>query len=193
MGNNKFKRIVIAVIVLSMVLIPFIRIRLVKASTVVNHWTFSDSSLHLSYDVTEYQDDTFVIKEYYYGSISRTITGHAYIDTLKGRRWAKSVVDANTQNYWNDVMSSYAEKQKIEGWAVAVTTLQLLVAPPKTVLEYIFDGVLTALNVAEAHVNSNFATDTNKTIYEMACASEAAWHLINNPDVIVPSINRPRI
>ena len=73
-----------------------------------------------------------------------------------------------------------------------MTTLQLLVAPPKTVLDYIIDGALTALDVAGTYTSSSLAPDTDKAIYEMACASEAAWHLVNNPHVIVPSINKPR-
>ena len=162
-----------------------------KAETIVKQWTFSDNSVNLSYDVTEYQDDKFVIEEYYYHSLSRTIVGHAYFDSNTG--YARAVVDDNTQSYWNAVMSDYERKDNIQHWASLVEFMTIYLTP-NTFLEYIAYRSSTAIDVAYSYISehSRLATDTDKTMYEMSCADECAWDLVNNPNVIIPSNAKPR-
>ncbi len=168
-----------------------INIRNAKAKTVVGSWTFEDNRLHLVYNVKEFSDDSFEIKENYFGSI-RIITGRAYLDTRDGRKWAMAVVDNTTQNYWNYVMNVRTNKQHVESWVTLVDIAELLIFPQEKIPEYIEQIASSALNAAlEANENSYTATDADKVTYEMACASEAAWHLVNNPNVIVPSIRKP--
>ena len=39
--------------------------------------------------------------------------------------------------------------------------------------------------------HNGLAPDTIKTLYQMACAAEAAWDLLNTPGVIIPSFEPP--
>ncbi|MEF3244959.1 MAG: hypothetical protein K6343_03120 [Caldisericaceae bacterium] len=194
------KKLIVTIILVSLLTTIFpsqhsYKLPNVKAATVVNHWTFSDSSVHLSYDITEYQDASFVIKEYYWGSLSRTITGHAYIDIVNGKKWAKAVVDSNTTAYW-DAVRRADNLHKLNDFAQFVDILLFITTPIGviTALDYIKYG-LGIMSAAEEFFkkNSELASDLTKTIYEMSCASNAAWNLVNNPHVIVPSWNEPEV
>lgn len=197
-AHKKLLVIIILIVLLTMIFPNQHSYKLpnVKGATVVNHWTFSDSSVHLSYDVTEYQDASFVIKEYYWGSLSRTIRGRAYIDIVNGQRWAKAVVDSNTTAYWDAVRSDYRQKQLINSGLAFINVIIICLTNFDTIafIEYlkkIASPLATATALAKEYIDSNsgLTNDTTKTIYEMACASEAAWHLVNNPHVIIPSWN----
>ncbi len=162
-------------------------LNIVKSNTVVKHWTFEDSAVNLSYDITEYNDASFVIKEYYFNSLSRTITGYTYADIIDGERWARPAVDSNTQNYWDFVQSDYDAEKHLKAWAALVTFMGLCAAP--TIINYILLGANAALTTADSYrqEHNGLAPDAIKTLYQMACASEAAWDPLNTPGVIIPS------
>ncbi len=89
-------------------------------------------------------------------------------------------------------MSVYTNKQRIENRVTFVSIAELLIFPRDKIPEYMEQIASSALNAAlEASKNSYTATGADKVTDEMACASEAAWHLVNNPNVIVPSIRKP--
>ena len=166
-------------------------VNIVKSNAVVKHWTFEDSSVNLSYDITEYQDASFVIKEYYFNSLSRTITGYTYADIINGERCARPAVDSNNQSYWDSVRSDYESESHLQAWAALVTFLTLCAAP--TIIDYILSGADAALTMAESYrkEHNGLAPDTIKTLYQMACAAEAALDLLNTPGVIIPSFEPP--
>ncbi len=185
---------IIGVMSLILLISPIFNVKHATASTKVKEWTFSDNALHLSYDAVEYQDDTFVIKEFYFNSLSRTITGHAYIDTVNGKKEDRAAVDSSTLNYWSNVINSYQKKEFRDSIKAAIDFLNFYFTPwgSLSYIEYIRLSATAATN-AYSFINDNngLATDVDKTIYEMACASDCAWDLAHNPRVIVPSIKKP--
>ena len=209
------KKLIVIIILVSLVAMilpnhPLYKVPNAKAETIVNHWAFSDDSSHLSYDATEYQDASFVIKEYYFGSLSRTIRGHAYIYTangiddppgmIKGHRYAKAAVDYNTRAYWNAVRSDYRTKEKMDMILDTINVGMFIAAVWGGVVATFIKAFITevigftAHSAAQSYIAAHrqLTPDNVKVVYEMACASDCALDLAHNRNVIVPSWKKPR-
>ncbi|GEM_PF-3758505 len=165
-------------------------IKKAEAKTVVGSWNFEDSTSHLKYEVTEYKDGTFAIKEYYFGSLSRYITGRAYIDRVNGRMWAKAWVDRGTRDFWNTVLSDRRKRDNFDAFVGTISILTFMY--PETYADYIRESIRGILNGANIFIenNSGLANDTERMIYEVSCSSQAAWDLMKNPSVILPSMHK---
>ncbi len=195
--DKNFIKVTAAVLVLILLsvfggIFPKPNIKNAEAKTIVKSWTFEDGDSHLKYEVNEYKDGTFAIKEYYFGSISRYITGRAYIDRVNGRMWAKAWVDKGTRDFWDTVLSNRSKRDNIDAFIGTINILTFVY--PETFADYIREGVKSILYGAKTFIGNNngLANDTERTIYEISCSSQAAWDLMENPGVILPSVYKPK-
>lgn len=120
------KRPIIASLIVALVCVCGITgrpLKRAKAATITNQWTWRFETDNLVYEVDEYSDCHFIVRETN-GVLTRTIVGHPYL-TWNGD--PKAAVDSGTAAYWAQVQTNYQWRtigetlSAVIGWGSVIT------------------------------------------------------------------------
>jgi len=188
------KRLIIASLIIALVCgCVFIGhpLKCAQAATVTNHWTWTFSEDHLTYEVYEYSDCHFTVLEnndgHYY-----SITGHAYL-TWNGDPRASA--DQPTRQYWSNIIQKYHDENLNDA---LLSIFELALSLPSLVVATIknFIGSIVGVGIGQvtgAARTYGLATDRTKVFYEIFVCGKAACDLASTPGIVIPTESIPPV